>query len=511
MNVAVYLIESIKKYGKCEQFIYVDHDKEVVITNTQVDSNSRAVAGGLKSFGAEKGDIIGVMVSNIKEIPELINGIMRMGSVFMPISPWFSPDEIRYILEDSKTRILIIENSMLLKLTEAFKGNTTVQKLVVLEAQNSDGSVWSYEDFTRQDIDSGEVVDLERDQLAMLVYTLSVTGPPRGVMLSHYNLISSMLAGRDVWPSDRMDRFYITIPMSNIYGCLFFFEALFNGSYLFLVPRFDPLRTLDIITHHKITVMPLVPTMIIAMMEKYNPNKHDLQSMKRSISVGTPIAEDTLTKAGETFGIRIYNCYGLAEAGSTVTRQRPNRLLKIRSVGSPIPSLEVKLVDHYTGKEMKNGETGEIIVKGGGIMQGYLNKPKETAEVLRGGWLYTGVLGRFDTDGDLYIVGHTKDLIMKGGEIIDPRIPEKILYKHPAVLAAAVIGIPDKKYGEEVAAVVVLRHDYKATEEELLGYLGNALHHFAIPKRIFFMDSFPQTEVGKILKSEIKKIILEKL
>lgn len=184
---------------------------------------------------------------------------------------------------------------------------------------------------------------------------------------------------------------------------------------------------------------------------------------------------------------------------------------KIGSVGPPIPGIEVKLVDMDAGKEVAQGEVGEITVKGTSVMQGYWNKPKETAETLRDGWLHTGDLGRFDEDGELYIVGRTKDLIIKGGENIDPGVSENILYKHPAVLAAAVIGIPDKKYGEEVAAAVILKSGCEATEEELLEYLRNAVHHFVAPKRVFIMDSFPQTGTGKILKREIKKIVRELL
>ena len=175
-------------------------------------------------------------------------------------------------------------------------------------------------------------------------------------------------------------------------------------------------------------------------------------------------------------------------------------------MGPAIPGLAMKLVDD-DGREVPQGETGEIIVKGPGVMKGYWNKPKETAETLRDGWLHTGDLGRLDEDRELYIVGRKKDLIIKGGENIDPGVSENILAKHPAVFMAATIAIPDAKYGEEVAAAVILQPGQKVTEEELLKYAAEQVHHFVAPKRIFIMNTFPMTGTGKILKREIREIV----
>ena len=170
----------------------------------------------------------------------------------------------------------------------------------------------------------------------------------------------------------------------------------------------------------------------------------------------------------------------------------------------------VKIVDD-DGNEMPRGSEGEIICKGPIVTRGYLNKPKETAEAIKNGWLHTGDLGKLDEDGELYITGRKKDLIIKGGENIDPGVAEGWLYKHPAVLECAVIAIPDEKYGEEVGAAVVLKPGQKATEEELLVYLGEKLHQFVVPKKIFFMDALPKTGLGKILKREIRRIIKERM
>ncbi len=510
MNMAGFQVEGIKRYGEYQQFTYLTDHSKIVLSNVEVDRRAQAVAGGLKGLGVRKGDIVGVIVSNIPEIPELMNGTMRMGATFLPIIFMLTPKEVRYILDDAQPRILITEEKLWPKLKEALEGNRTIQKIVIIGGESSGEKVLSYEDFKEQGHDPGEVLDLTADALAILMYTSGSTGFPKGVMLSHGNLEENMLQGAAVWPSGPADCFLGVVPMNHIYGVLGFHESCYFGSRMVLVPWFDPQKALEIITDYKITVAGMVPTMIAMMIQFYDPERHSLKSMKYLVSAGAPLSEELLIKAQELFGIKIFHGYGCTEAGPTIARQRPDGKFKIGSVGPPIPGVEVKCITDE-GKEALQGEVGEIIVKGPGVMLGYWNKPKETAETLKDGWLYTGDLGRFDGDGELYVVGRKKDLIIKGGENIDPGVSENILMKHPAVQMAAVIAIPDRKYGEEAAAAVILNPDYKVTEEDLLAYLGQHLHHFVAPKRIFFFDSFPQTGTGKILKREIRALVKNRL
>lgn len=508
MNIARYLVDGIKKYGEYEQFTYIGTDKKFVMTNVQVERNAREVAAGLKKIGVAKGDIVGVMVSNIPEIPELMNGIMRLGGVFLPIIFMLTPSEIRYILEDSQTRFLITEKSMLPKILEAVQGNKFIQKIMVVGEEKSTDRILAYNDFKQSDSTSEDVLDLNSDDLLILMYTSGSTGFPKGVMLSHHSLTWNLFAGCEVWPSDNTDLIYITVPMNHIYGCAFFHEACIKGCSIYLAGKFNAEQALKVITDHKITILPLVPTMITMMMEKYIPGKHSFQSVKRLICAGAPLAQETLIRAQKMFGVSIYHGYGMTEASSTVARQRPDRSFKLGSVGPPMAGVATRLVDE-DDKDVAQGETGEIIISGPNVMKGYWNKLKETAEAMRNDWFHTGDLGKFDEDGELYIVGRKKDLIIKGGENIDPGVSENILMKHPAVSMAATIAIPDAKYGEEVGTAVILKPGQKATEKELLDYVGGQLHHFVAPKKIFIMDSFPQTGTGKILKREIRRIVQE--
>lgn len=503
MNIAHLLEENVRKFGEYEQLIYIEADNKVVLTNAEIEKNARALATGLKNLGVKKGDIVAVCVRNIPQIPEMMNGIMRTGGCYLPIIHALTPSEINYILKDSGARTIITEERFLPKIREAID-TINLDNVIVIGNSENDKDI-PYVELLKESSEKGNIEEVNDNDLAILMYTSGTTGAPKGVMLTHKNLITSMQQGAEVWPSDNSDRIIITVPMNHIYGVLFYHETCAFGSSMVLIPWFDADTVLYIVTEYRVTIAPLVPTMITMMMEKYNADRHVMGSIKYMISAGAPLAEKTWKKAREMFGLDLYHGYGLTEGGPTVARQRPDRPFKYGSVGPPIPGMKVKLTDNL-GNEVSSGEEGEITCKGPGIMKGYLNKPNETASALKDGWLHTGDLGRFD-DGELYVTGRIKDLIIRGGENIDPGISENLFYKHPAVLHASVVAMPDPKYGEEVAAAIVLKPDHKVTEEELLKYIESNVHHFFAPKRIFFMEDLPTTSTGKILKREIKNII----
>ena len=510
MNVANFIVEGVDKFGEYDLLTHIADGFKTVLSNVEIDNRSQALAAGLLSYGVAKGDVIGVCVGNIKEIPELMNGTMRIGAAFLPIIFMLTPKEIQYILDDSQTRILITEQKLLQKIKEATKGNKLIKKIVVigLAEGEPDERIISYETFkTQGDPALGkEVVDLDSEDLAILMYTSGSTGFPKGVMLTHGNLTAVLLSGAKVWPQDITDTYFTTIPMNHIYGVINLTGACYCGAKFILVPWFDPVQTLEMITDYKATVAGLVPTMIIRMMEKYDPSRHSLKHMTRLVSSGAPLSEETLLKAQNLFGVKLYHGYGCTESCSTISLQSPAGEFKMGSVGPPIPGLALRLVDDED-KDVPPGESGEITVKGPNIMKGYWNKPKETAETLRDGWLHTGDLGRLDEDGELYIVGRKKDLIIKGGENIDPGVSENILLKHPAVMNAATIAIPDPQYGEEVATAVILKPGERVTEKDLLEFVSKHIHRFVAPKRIFILSEFPTTGTGKVLKREIKELV----
>jgi long-chain acyl-CoA synthetase len=502
MNLARMLDEGIEKYGTYDQLTYVREEQETVLSNMEIRQRACALASAIRSLGLKKGDVVAVCVSNIPQIPEIINGIMRAGNVFLPVVFMLTPPEIRYILEDARAVAVITETKLTNKIMEAVNGLPDPIELLIVGGAD-EGIGRSYERLLNASFNLEPPVNTETDDLAMLMYTSGSTGFPKGVMLTHHNLESNLQQGAQIWPPSRGDRYLITVPMNHIFGVLGYHESCFFGCSMILLPRFDTDNVLRVIPNYQISIAFFVPTMIAMMTERFDPQIHSMSSIKRMISAGAPLPEETLMTAMKRFGVPIYHGYGLTEAGPTVSRQRLDRPLKPGSVGPPVPGLELKLIDEQRN-EVAQGEEGEIICRGPGIMKGYWNKPEATAEALKDGWLYTGDLGRLDEDGELYIVGRKKDLIIKGGENIDPGVSENVLLKHPAVLEAAVVGIPDPKYGEEAAAAVVLKNGKTVSETDLLAYLETHLHHFVAPKKILILNELPKTGIGKILKREIK-------
>jgi long-chain acyl-CoA synthetase len=509
MNLASILDINIRMNGEYDQLIFLGENEKRVLTNVEIKKQAEALAVGLKSLGVVKGDIVGVMLSNRSELPELMNGVMRMGAVFLPIIFMLTPPEIRYILEDSNAGVIVTEAELWPKMKEAIKGLNTVKKVIVI-GDTDEKSVGSYDELIDRTLGqgTGTVVDVTDDDLAILMYTSGTTGFPKGVMLTHSNLTSNMESGLEYWPSEKGDRTLITVPLNHIYGILLINESLYVGGSTVLFSKFNAKKVLDVIAEYSINIIPLVPTMIIMMLQEFNPALHSMKSMKRMISAGAPLAEETWKKAQSTFGVKLHHGYGCTEASPTISRQRWDREFKMSSVGYPLPGVTVRLLDD-NDREVPQGQEGEIVAKGPNIMKGYLNKPEETAKALRDGWLYTGDLGRFDKDGELYITGRKKDLIIKGGENIDPGVIENHLLKHPDILYAAVVSIPDEKYGEDVGAAVVLQTGKNVTEDDLLKFIRQHVHHFVAPKRIYVFDELPVSSSGKILKREIRRIIAE--
>lgn len=504
-NIGQFLDINVWEYGEYKQFIYLAHDVEKTLTNRQILNNARALATGLKIRGIKKGDVVATVLSNIPEIPEIINGVNRTGAIYLPIVFMFTPPEIRYIIEDSACKIVITEDKLLPKVLEASAGLKSGLTIILIGKDISPG-IFSYNELLNVSDERGNLVEVNRNDLAFLMYTPGVTGYPKGVMLSHYNMYTQMKSCISIWGTDKGEALITTVPMNTIYGMISCLEGYLSGFTNILMPPFDPRKVLDTVQKYRVSVLPVVPTMLNFMLMVWDDAKDDLSSLDLLICAGAPLPMDTLLKAQKTFGVNITQGYGCTEVGGTISMQRRDWPNKPGSTGFNIPGITVKIVDD-DGLEVPRGMEGEIICKGPMVTRGYLNKPKETADTFKNGWFYTGDVGKYDEDGELYVTGRKKEIIIKGGENIDPGISENWLYKHPAVLECAVFPMDDNKYGEEVGSAVVLKPGCNVTEEALLEYITSHVHHYMAPKRIFFFKSLPKTGTGKIIKKELKRIV----
>jgi long-chain acyl-CoA synthetase len=279
--------------------------------------------------------------------------------------------------------------------------------------------------------------------------------------------------------------------------------SIVAGGLLTLIPRFDPAKALEIIDRDRVRVFEGVPTMYGAMLHVANRDDYDTSTLTVCASGGAAMPVELLRRFEAAFGCKILEGYGLSESSPVASFNHPDRERKAGSIGTPMEGVEMKVVDE-SGNELRSGEVGEILIRGHNVMKGYWNRPDATAETLREGWLHTGDMARVDEDGYFFIVDRKKDMIIRGGFNVYPREVEEVLYEHPAVKEAAVIGTPDDQYGEEVAAAVVLKDGAEASPEELREFVKRQVAAYKYPRRIWFVDDLPKGPTGKILKREIQ-------
>lgn len=503
-NYPRYGLESIEKFGEYEILIYEEQDHEERFTNVDLKNLSNALANGLAGLGVTRGDIVAVILPNGSAVPVSFMGIFKTGAVFLPVIFGLTAPEIRYILEDSKAVAIITNEELYPKIREASKGLETIHHVIITGRAPVPGTL-SFESLLSENSADYDMAVMGPDDLAVLMYTSGTTGFPKGVMLSHRNIGSNLEDGLPSWPTDRNDIYLVPLPLNHIYGMLMVNECNITGGTLIIHKGFDPKLVLKSITHHKVTQFVGVPTMYIMLLQHYDPAVHELGSIRRWISAAAPLSVETLRMVEDKLGAKLFEGYGMTETAPTIARQQEGKPKKPGSVGPAIRNVEIKIFDDHD-QELPTGREGEICVRGPNVMKGYLNKPQETEAALMHGWMHTGDMGYLDEDGDLFITDRKKDLIIRGGENISPGAVEEVLYGHEAVMEAAVVGVPDPVYGEEVKAFVVLRPGFQVSEQELIDQCVKVLSRFKSPKSVSFLNELPKSSVGKILKRELRKL-----
>jgi long-chain acyl-CoA synthetase len=487
-NVALALNETADMYPD-QPAIRLD---DRVLSYADLDRASARVASLLRSSSFQPGDRVGVMLPNVPAFAPAYYGVLRAGGVVVPMNPLLKEREVDYYMENSGARFLFAWHEVPVAATDAARA-AGVEVITVIPGE-FESSLATF------DADL-EIVRRAPDDTAVILYTSGTTGRPKGAELTHFNLSrNAQVMATTLLGLDRADVILGCLPFFHAFGqtcCLN--AAIQAGSTLSLMSRFEPARALDIIAGEGVTVFEGVPTMYSALLEQQATEARRTETLRVCISGGAPLPVETLHRFEGTFSCVILEGYGLSETSPVASFNHPDKERKAGSIGTPIAGVEFRLLDDE-GRDAAPGESGEIAIRGHNVMKGYWHKPDETAAALVDGWFKTGDVARVDDDGFYYIVDRKKDLIIRGGFNVYPREVEEVLYEHPAVLEAAVIGLPHESLGEEIGAAVALREGHSASPEELQQFVKARLAAYKYPRKVWLVDSLPKGPTGKIMR-----------
>jgi long-chain acyl-CoA synthetase len=533
MNLARLMEDNVARFGEYE-FVYFDGQWH---TNVDMNRMANRLGNALKSLGIKKGDRFGVQLLNCPQLIQAFFAAFKIGATLVPVNPSLRADELAYIYQDAGMKALISSLDGIDRIREARREAPSLKNVILIGDKIPQDAI-SYDKITKRASDELVMEDTDNDDVAVILYTAGTTGRPKGVMLTHYNWYTHVsgyyelvlldtrgvaVKGTIREPDARLGKTVkkeveiygvnrnrvslITLPLFHGYGVFAVNLEFLTGGKLVVLGRWDAEEAMKSIEQFKVTEFRGVPTMYIQMLNYPDAGKYDLSSLQTCICGSAPMPLEVARRWKERYGIDIWEGYGLTEATTVncgnVAGKRPP---KYGSIGKCYQKCNTIKIFDQNDKELPPGELGEIVIKGPGVMKGYWNKPEETAAVIRNGWLHTGDIGRTDEDGYIYLTERKKDLIIRGGENVYPKEVEDVLHRHPQVLEAGVIGIPDPVYGEEVKAFVVLKTAGAACETELIDFCKQHLPTFKRPKSIQLMDALPRSAVGKILRRELRKI-----
>jgi long-chain acyl-CoA synthetase len=533
MNIGRLAEDNIRRFGEYE-FI---HFEGKWYSNIEMNRAANQLGNALKGLGVKKGDRVGVQLLNCPQLIQAFFAIFKIGAILVPINPSLRAHEITYIYRDAGIVALVSSVEYIDRIREARKGADCL-KDVILTGENIPDDALFYDNVMKGKPDGLALEETDNHDLAVILYTAGTTGSPKGVMLTHNNWYTHVtgyyeLVLLDTWgvgvsaevpenaaaPGDNTQRkvhvfgvdrnrvSLIALPLFHGYGIFAVSLEFLTGGRLVVMGRWDAVEAMKRIGQFGVTEFRGVPTMYIQMLNLPPAPEYNLSSLRVCICGSAPMPLEVARQWKRKYGLEIWEGYGLSEASTVNCGNIAGRSPKYGSIGKCYQKCNTITVFDGEDNELPFGLTGEIVIRGSGVMKGYWNKPKETAEALRNGWLHTGDIGYMDEDGYLYITDRKKDLIIRGGENVSPKEVEDVLHRNPMVLEAGVIGIPDAVYGEEVMAFVVLKSAGSISEKDLKDFCAEHLPAYKRPKSIRFMDSLPKSAVGKILRRELRAIV----
>jgi len=508
------------------------------ITFKQLNDTVNRLALSLQKMGVQKGDRVAIMLPNCPQFIIAAYATWRIGGVVVCCNPLYVDREIKHLVNDSGTETFVVMSSYYERI-KGIRPTTGLKRVIVtnikeyfpgmlkflfsltkekkeghrVDISGDTGTFW-FQDLLQSGDEGPSPVEIDPQDIATLIYTGGTTGVPKGTQLTHYNLVSNATT-LNIWSKSKHseDVMIAVMPYFHAYGLTVGMNTcIANAVTTVLIPNpRDMVHVLSSIEKHRATFYPGVPTMFVGFNNFPDSDKYDLSSLRFAVSAAAPLAPEVQQRFQEITGGKLVEAYGLTETGPAATMD-PLDHPKDHSVGVPLPDTDVKIVDADTGEEeLVTGNIGEIIIKGPQVMKGYYKMPTETANALRagpdgaGGWFYSGDIGFIDEEGYVHIVDRKKDMIIVSGYNVYPADVEAVLFEHPKVREAAVIGIPDERSGELIKAFVVLKEGQTTTEEEIQAFCRERLAAYKVPRVIEFRADLPKSMVGKVLRRELRK------
>ena len=509
INLAAYLENSALAHPDKTALIFDDRQWSF----KQINERANAVANGLLDMGVKEGDRVMLFLPNCTEFFFWYFGIVKMGAIVNPLNVMLKERELDYLIGDCKPEVIVTTRELAEEPLKIFRHDDCSARKMVMIGGEEDDPILNYESWVSEQSREFDSVRVEQDDVAAILYTSGTTGLPKGVMLTHTNLWVNGRHCADWAETSYHDIGVASLPLFHSYALTHVMAELWmEGATLVWISRFDPVACFEAMAKYKATAFHGVATMYYALINHPQVDEYAAKIDLRYCVTGAAATPEPILKAWNRKFTPLSEGYGITEAGPVVLMNPLNGrgVQKANSCGIPlVPEIEVAAVDE-NNTFVKSGEVGELVVKGPNVMKGYWGKPEETAQTLIDGWLHTGDMVTFDEDGYCYVKDRKKDMIITGGFNIYPKEVEDLLYTHPSVGEAQVVGVPDEISGEKAIACLTLKSGAAATEEEIIKFCRDNAAVYKAPKEVVFLDDLPKTGTGKLEKVTLRNLLAKK-
>jgi long-chain acyl-CoA synthetase len=497
-NLALLLEESAARFPE-RPAIFIDGE---TITYGELDLKAGRIASGLKELGVQKGDRVGIHLSNCSEFVMAYFAILKAGATVVPINVMLKSPEIRYLLSDSGARFLFTAEELVPDVEPAIQDLPGFRTAIVI---GSSGRHAAFGDLVGNQRSPMNAVDVDpHEDIAVIFYTSGTTGKPKGAMLTHGNMVFDAVASAQTFKYTPEDRVLSAMPLFHSAGQTIVITAPFScGAAMVLLRRFVTERVFQSLKTEKPTVFVGVPTMFFQILNDPQADRFADNTLRLCLVGAAPIPKSIFDEFVREFEVEMSEGYGLSECSPVCAHNPVGGLKKSLSIGVPIIGVDMNIFDD-DDRPLAPWEIGELVVRGANVMKGYLNRPKESAEALRSGWLHTGDMAYRDWDNYFFIVDRKKEMILTGGFNIYPREIEEILFAHEKVSEAAVVGIPDLEKGEKAKAFIVLKQGESATGRDIIEWCRERMAAYKVPRDVEFVLTLPRNAAGKVLKRVLR-------